>query len=152
MSDATADRLAIHELLAHFGHLFDDLAYDRYDELFTEDVVFDMSGYGEENLVSPAQIAARFRGQISYGHISTNVVVDDLSADSATVRSKYIAFGNDGSINTGDYLDTVVRTPAGWRISYRRAARRQPGRAGEVYVTKLPDLRDPARKDTVQAP
>lgn len=125
MPDATADRLAIHELLAHYGHLLDDLAYDRYDELFTEDVVFDMSAYGQENLVSPQQIAAAFRGQISYAHISTNVVVEDLSLDSATVRSKYIAFANDGTINTGDYFDTVVRTPAGWRISHRRAAGRE---------------------------
>ena len=48
----TADRLQIHELLALHGHLADEGRFDRLDELFTADAVYDMSG-------APHRLAAR---------------------------------------------------------------------------------------------
>jgi len=126
MSDETADRQAIYELLANYGHVLDDVAHHRYPEIFTEDVVFDMSAYGVANLNSRAEIAAAFQGRNMYGHLTTNIVVETLDADSAQVHSKYIAFANDGGIQTGDYFDVVVRTDAGWRLKVRRAVPRMP--------------------------
>jgi 3-phenylpropionate/cinnamic acid dioxygenase small subunit len=126
MSDETADRQAIYELLANYGHVLDDVAHHRYPEIFTEDVVFDMSAYGVANLNSRAEIAAAFQGRNMYGHLTTNIVVEALDADSAQVHSKYIAFANDGSIQTGDYFDVVVRTEVGWRLKVRRAVPRMP--------------------------
>jgi ketosteroid isomerase-like protein len=41
MASRTEDRLALHELVALHGHLFDMGELDRLDELFTEDVVYD---------------------------------------------------------------------------------------------------------------
>lgn len=126
MTDRTADRLAIHELLANYGHVLDDLAHDRYPEIFTADVVFDMSAYGRDNFTSRDEIAAAFQGRNMFGHLTTNVIVEDLGDDEAKVRSKFIAFTNSGEIHTGDYFDTVVRTDAGWRISVRKSVNRQP--------------------------
>jgi len=46
MTISTADRLAIHELLALYGHLIDDREFLRLHEIFTMDAVFDLSLYG----------------------------------------------------------------------------------------------------------
>ena len=126
MSDETADRQAIHELLANYGHVLDDVAHHRYPEIFTEDAVFDMSAYDQANLNSRAEIAAAFQGRNMYGHLTTNIVIEELARDSARVRSKYIGFANDGGIQTGDYFDTVIRTDAGWRLKVRKAVPRAP--------------------------
>jgi 3-phenylpropionate/cinnamic acid dioxygenase small subunit len=126
MSDETADRQAIYELLANYGHILDDVAHHRYPEIFTEDVVFDMSAYGQANLNSRAEIAATFQGRNVFGHLTTNIVIEELARDSAQVHSKYIAFANDGGIQTGDYFDFVVRTDAGWRLKVRKAVPRTP--------------------------
>jgi len=126
MSDETADRQAIYELLGNYGHILDDVAHHRYPEIFTEDMVFDMSAYGHANLNSRAEIAAAFQGRNMYGHLTTNIVIEELLPDSATVHSKYITFANDGNIQTGDYFDIIVRTDAGWRLKVRKAVPRNP--------------------------
>jgi len=126
MSDETADRQAIYELLANYGHILDDVAHHRYPEIFVEDVVFDMSAFGQPNLNSRAEIAATFQGRNVYGHLTTNIVIEELGHDSAQVHSKFIGFGNDGNILTGDYFDVVVRTDAGWRLKIRKAVPRVP--------------------------
>ena len=126
MSDETVDRQAIYELLAKYGHILDDVAHHRYPEIFTEDVVFDMGAYGHANLNSRAEIAAASQGRNMYGHLTTNIVIEELVHDSARVHSKYIVFANDGGIHTGDYFDVVVRTDAGWRLKVRKAVPRAP--------------------------
>jgi hypothetical protein len=40
------DRLAVHELVSLHGHLMDSGEFDRMDELFCADVVYDVSGFG----------------------------------------------------------------------------------------------------------
>ena len=126
MSDETAQRQAIYELLANYGHILDDVAHHRYPEIFTEDAVFDMSAYDQPNLNSRAEIAAAFQGRNMYGHLTTNIVIDELARDSAQVHSKFIGFANDGGIHTGDYFDVVIRTDAGWRLKVRKAVPRSP--------------------------
>ena len=126
MSEETADRQAIYELLANYGHVLDDVAHHRYPEIFTEDAVFDLSAYGLANLDSRAAIAAAFQGRNMFGHLTTNIAIEELTHDRARVRSKFIGFANDGSIQTGDYFDVVVRTDAGWRLEVRKAVTRTP--------------------------
>ena len=43
MALALEDRLAVSELIALHGHLVDDGELDRSDEVFTADVVYDLS-------------------------------------------------------------------------------------------------------------
>lgn len=40
------ERLAIYELIALHGHLMDAGAFDRLDELFTDDFVYDLDALG----------------------------------------------------------------------------------------------------------
>jgi 3-phenylpropionate/cinnamic acid dioxygenase small subunit len=126
MSEETAHRQAIYELLANYGHILDDVAHHRYPEIFTEDAVFDMSAYDQPNLKSRAEIAAAFQGRNMYGHLTTNIVIEELDGDSARVHSKFIGFANNGGIHTGDYFDVIIRTDAGWRLKVRKAVPRNP--------------------------
>ncbi|MGY5060839.1 nuclear transport factor 2 family protein, partial [Streptomyces sp. 900105755] len=50
MSLALEDRLAITELVSLHGHLVDDGSLDRLEELFTTDVVYDLTDFGQAPL------------------------------------------------------------------------------------------------------
>lgn len=47
MTLSAEDRLAIAELISLHGHLFDDGRLDELAELFAEDVVYDVSAFGQ---------------------------------------------------------------------------------------------------------
>ena len=129
----TEDRIAIAELIALHGHLVDEGQLDRLDELFTPDVVYDASAFGQEPMrgvaaVRSAALALGDRNPVA--HHVTNVVVTAVDERTVTVRSKGLGVGADGSVGSVTYLDTVVRTDDGWRISHRairpRRTRRTP--------------------------
>jgi len=129
-STTLEDRLAVTELIALHGHLFDEGELDRLGELFTADVVYDVSDYGQGELVGIAAIraAALALGAANpVAHHITNVVVTALADGRARVRSKGLGIMTDGSCGSASYDDTVVRGPEGWRIAHRRiTARRTP--------------------------
>jgi hypothetical protein len=124
------DRAAIIELLSLHGHLFDAGELERLDELFTDDVVYDVTDFGGEPLVGIAAIReaalALGRGNPVAHHI-TNVVLTEITAGRVQTLSKGISVHADGSCGSVTYDDTVVRGAHGWRISRRRiTARRVP--------------------------
>jgi hypothetical protein len=116
------DRLAIYELMALHGHLMDDGAFDRLDELFTDDFVYDLAPLGYAELRGTE---ALIRSALALGdanplaHHVTNALIVAGDATDATVRSKGIAIRADGSSGTVVYEDLVRKTPAGWRIARR---------------------------------
>jgi hypothetical protein len=55
------DRLAIHELLALYGHVIDERQFSRVDELFTPDARYDVSDFGQGVHHGPEAIAALSR-------------------------------------------------------------------------------------------
>jgi hypothetical protein len=121
------DRLEIHELVALHGHLADDGRSDDLGLLMTEDGVYDLEEFGLGEVAGlPAMIElfASAPGQQPVGHHVTNVLVTPRGADRADVRSKGLSVMADGIAGTVVYEDTVVRTPAGWRISRRRVVTR----------------------------
>jgi 3-phenylpropionate/cinnamic acid dioxygenase small subunit len=123
-----ADRLAIHELIALHGHLMDDGAFDRMGELFTADVVYDVSAFGFGELVGrdAITVAARALGDRNpLGHHVTNIVVTEDPDGTVRVRSKGIGVNADGSTGSVVYDDVVARHPGGWRISYRKVTPRR---------------------------
>jgi hypothetical protein len=127
---AVEDRLAIHELVALHGHLFDAGELDRLDELFTEDVVYDVEdlGGGQLNGIAAIRDAALELGDKNpLGHHTTNVVVVELLDDMARVTSKGIGIHLDGSVSTVVYDDVMTRSVHGWRLARRSVrARRRP--------------------------
>ncbi|HVX47314.1 MAG TPA: nuclear transport factor 2 family protein [Mycobacteriales bacterium] len=124
------DRWMIGETLSMHGHLFDEGELDRLDEIFTADVVYDISDIGHGVLVGidAVRAAALELGNANpLAHIVTNIVITETAEDDvATVRSTGIAITRDRT-GTASYLDTVRREREGWRISHRRIlARRDP--------------------------
>ena len=124
------DRAAVIELISMHGHLFDGGELDRLDELFTADVVYDITDFGREPLRGVAAIkeAALELGMSNpVGHHVTNIVVTDVTDDRVHARSKGIGVNADGTCASVTYEDTIVRGDQGWRIRHRRIlARRVP--------------------------
>ena len=115
------DTIAIHELLAEYGHVVDDHDWDRAHEVFADDFVFDMSAAGRPDLHGIADIVANFRGRNMYAHLTVGTVLREGDDGVVRAHSKFIGFPNEGPPVTGDYHDEIVRTPAGWRLRRRRA-------------------------------
>ena len=130
MALAPEDRTAITELLAMHGHLFDGGELDRLDELFTADVVYDITDLGHEPLEGLAAIrgASLALGEANpVAHHVTNIVLTERADDRVHALSKGIGINADGTSGSVTYEDTIVRGHQGWRISYRKVlARRVP--------------------------
>ncbi|EST36213.1 nuclear transport factor 2 family protein [Streptomyces roseochromogenus] len=122
------DRFAITELISMHGHLVDDGQLDRLDELFTPDVVYDLTEFGQDPLVGVAAIreaALTLGAGNPVAHHVTNVVVLESADGRARARSKGLGVMADGSCGSATYDDTLVRTPDGWRISHRKLSVRR---------------------------
>jgi 3-phenylpropionate/cinnamic acid dioxygenase small subunit len=126
---STDDRLAIHELLARHGHIVDNGELDRLSELFTADVVYDLTRLGGSSLHGTAAIveASRQLGDRNpVAHHVTNVVVSEHEGE-ITARSKFLGVRKDGSVGSGVYDDVLRRTSDGWRIARRQVSvRKEP--------------------------
>ena len=112
------DRLEIYELLALHGHLMDGGAFDRLDDLFTEDFVYDLEALGAGTLQGGQALvdASRAMGDDNpLGHHVTNALVIRGDEDEAIVRSKGIGVLANGTSGTVVYEDVVRRTPAARR-------------------------------------
>ncbi|MUN36620.1 nuclear transport factor 2 family protein [Actinomadura litoris] len=123
MTFTADDRTAITELISMHGHLCDSGELDRLDEVFTPDVVYDVSEFGQEPLLGVAACAAAGRalGELNpVGHHVTNIVLSEIADDRVQARSKGIGVNADGTAGSVTYEDTVLRTPQGWRIGHRK--------------------------------
>ncbi|MFE2737975.1 nuclear transport factor 2 family protein [Streptomyces sp. NPDC056723] len=124
------DRIVISELISLHGHLCDEGQLDRLDELFTEDVVYDVTDFGQEPLtgVEAIRAAAIALGDANpVGHHVTNIVLKEGGGGQVHARSKGIGINRDGTSGSVTYEDIIVLTGQGWRISYRKVvARRVP--------------------------
>ncbi|MZD10557.1 nuclear transport factor 2 family protein [Streptomyces sp. SID5785] len=130
MALTTEDRLAISDVIALHGHLCDAGELDRLDELFTDDVVYDVTDFGAEPLrgVEAVRAAALALGDANpVGHHVTNIVVSEGDDGQVRALSKGIGIRADGTAGSVTYEDVLVSTAHGWRISHRTiTARRRP--------------------------
>jgi hypothetical protein len=124
------DRCAIGEAISLHGHLFDEGHLDRLEELFTADVVYDVTDVG---LGSLHGIDAIRRATLELGadnpvaHHVTNIIITSAEDDCAKARSKGIAVRANGRCASATYVDTLRRENGRWRISHRIIlARRTP--------------------------
>jgi hypothetical protein len=123
MTITTDDRLAIYELIALHGHLMDAGDFDRLDELFTDDFVYDLEylGYGRllgANAFVDAAMALADDNPLGH-HVTNSLVIAEEDDGAIRVRSKGIGIRADGSSGTVVYDDLVRRTDSGWRIARR---------------------------------
>lgn len=123
-----ADRLEIHELPGRYGDAIDDRAWDRLDEIFTTDAVFDLTDLGARRCEGLADIKAFMDREAQHPrtHLMTNIYVDETPAG-AQLRFRIVALLGEGKVGTASYYDDVVSTSSGWRVSNRVVTlRRRP--------------------------
>ncbi|MFE7746169.1 nuclear transport factor 2 family protein [Nocardia sp. NPDC057455] len=97
--------------MAGHGHLVDAGELDRMDELFTADVIYDLTdlGFGELRGVPALREAALALGDANpVGHHVTNVLITENDAGTVVVRSKGIGIDADGGCGSVTYEDVVV--------------------------------------------
>jgi hypothetical protein len=118
----TEDRLAISEVLSLHGHIFDAGELDRLDEIFTAEIVYDMSAVGIgvfEGIETVRSAAAGMGDSGPLAHHVTNVLISSDEDDVATARSKGLMLMRDGTLECVVHLDTLGRHDGDWRISHR---------------------------------
>jgi hypothetical protein len=114
--------LEIHRLVSLHGHLADIGEFERFDEVFTDDIVYDLEDMGAGTLHGrdALRAAAAAMGERNpVGHHVTNVVVTEGHDGEVRVRSKGIGILKDGRAGSVVYEDRLRQTSAGWRIAHR---------------------------------
>jgi hypothetical protein len=118
----TEDIVEINQVMALYPHVIDAKQWDRLDELYTDDGVFDLSGLmGTELRYEGIDAIKGFLTSMPMplAHISTNHYV--FEADGKTQsRGKWFMPTDEGTVNGGMYRDTWTRTDRGWRMQERR--------------------------------
>ena len=125
-----SDRLEIQDLIARYSYALDSREYDALDELFTPDAVLDYRATGairgslQEMKTFIADAFTMFSGT---QHLTTQTMVT-FSDDGNTAQAKSachnpMVFGGDlqpKMMVVGLwYIDTLERTPDGWRFKQR---------------------------------
>ena len=125
---SSGERLAIHELIALYGHLVDQRQFSRLGSIFTDDAVFDLGDYDGRCYRGLPAIQAMMLASSEHplAHHATNIVVL-THPDGIEVISKGIGVGAGGRVGSVTYADRLVFTPQGWRIRERRCELRRPG-------------------------
>lgn len=134
------DYVGIMQTIARYGHAL-DAGTVPMSHVLTDDVVFDFTEAGVNGEPGPVvsgldNILLTMTGSTSdpfstrtpgsrpaLSHHTTNSEVIADRGDEVDVRSKYLRLGNTQPgpmpVLIGQYLDTLRRTPEGWRISRR---------------------------------
>jgi len=123
-----ADILAIHQLLALYGHIIDEREWQRVGELFTATAVYDMSEFGLGVVHGAAAIRELWSARDAVhplAHHATNIVVNADADGTVRVVSKGLGVGGDGRVGSVVYRDVVERTAAGWRFAARKGQLRR---------------------------
>ena len=122
MALSAEQTLDIQRLVALHGHLADTGEFDRFAEVFTDDIVYDMTGIGFGTLRGAAELraAALDPGEGNpVGHHVTNIMVTQTADGEVRARSKFLGVLRDGRTGSGVYEDRLTATAAGWRITHR---------------------------------
>jgi hypothetical protein len=129
MSLEASDTLAIHQLLALYGHIIDEREWHRVAELFTAGAVYDMSEFGlrvAHGAAAIAELWSRPDAAHPLAHHATNIVVSEDSDGTVRVLSKGLGVGANGRVGSVVYRDVVEHTPGGWRFAVRKGQLRRP--------------------------
>jgi hypothetical protein len=135
------DRQAIGETSALHGHLFDGGHLDRLGEIFTPDIVYDMSAMGVgtfEGIEAIRNAALRLGPGNPVAYHVTNAVISCEGDDLATALSKGLMLRADGTLASVTHLDTLRRHDGSWRIS-RRVISPQSAPLGGAYLAGAGD-------------
>lgn len=136
------DQLQIRELMSRYGFAVDDRDWQAFDRVFTEDGVCDLSAWRVPLMRGTTAIRETYASlEHPVAHLTTNVVIEEISADTARVRSKIIAVRPDRRVETAEYHDEVARTSAGWRIVRRTVVPRQSTDSWDAFEGEVPEAK-----------
>jgi hypothetical protein len=125
---AEQEGIQITDLINLHGHLLDAGDLDRAGELFTRDVVYDVSDFGFGTVQGSVALRDYLLalGQANpIGHHVTNIVITQIDERSARVRSKGLGVRADGTARSVVYDDIVTLQPDGWKIGHRTVTLRR---------------------------
>jgi hypothetical protein len=115
------DAWKIHQLLARYGHVVDNAEWWELASVFTTDAVLECP---DERVAGLDAITRHLQERADRSaHHTVNTQLEEV-ANGVRARSRIVVIGYDGGVHTRDVIDTVVRTPDGWRISRRQDRRR----------------------------
>jgi len=124
-----SDRLEIQALLTRYAHAIDNRDWEALHDVFTEDAVIDYSAFGVPpgDLSSTKEFLRTALGShTGYCHLlgqSDISVSGDHATASTPCHNPMVHEDADGREHVYVcglwYHDTLVRTPAGWRIAER---------------------------------
>jgi hypothetical protein len=127
------DTMAIHELLALYGHIIDERQWARADELFTPRTIYDMREFGlgvVQGTAAIRELWSRPNATHPLAHHATNILVSADPDGTVRVVSKGLGVGPNGRVGSVVYRDVVERTPQGWRFGSRTAQLRREREGG----------------------
>lgn len=119
-----SDYVSIRRLNALYNRLADDADGKAYSQLFTEDAEFTIAG--NQTYVGRDEIASAAAATSVTVHITTEPEIE-IDGDTATQRVRMISvyraedLTRNEFVATGWYIDTLKRTPDGWKYFRRRA-------------------------------
>jgi hypothetical protein len=121
------DHVQLRRLVDLYGYLIDERKFSRIGEVFTEDVVYDVSDFGHGVLHGIDAVVAMWRGEANHplAHHAVSVLADERADGSVDLITKGIGVGARGRVGSVTYYDRAVRGPAGWRLAERRAVLRR---------------------------
>lgn len=118
MKPTTDDIVEINQVLALLGHIMDSRAYHRLSEVMTPDAFYDCTIFGFGTATAFDAIAELMgRDGHAIAHHCTNVYVHEGQGDSIGALSKGLGVLKDGGVASITFVDTLLKTGAGWRIS-----------------------------------
>lgn len=127
-ANTTSDIVAIQQVLNRYPHAVDERDWESFAGVFTDDVVCDMRAVGLGVTDGLAALIARFDDiEHPVAHHLINPVIDVVSPEAATSRSKWLVVLADRSALSGNYTDDLRRTTEGWRVHRRLITDGQAG-------------------------
>jgi hypothetical protein len=121
------DREDIKTVLARYVQVVDNADWNRADEVFTADATFgggsDTSGMPLSQMIDGFSAMVAARPVPLFPHQCTDAVLVAVAPGVVRSWSKFFTVRADGTVTSGDYLDTIVQSETGtWRIKDRRAS------------------------------
>jgi len=122
------DHLELRRLVDLYGYLIDERKFSRIGEVFTEDVIYDLSEFRQGVLRGTGEVLAMWRGEARHplAHHAISVLAEERADGSVDLITKGIGVGVKGRVGSVTYYDRAIRTAAGWRLAERKAVPRRP--------------------------
>jgi 3-phenylpropionate/cinnamic acid dioxygenase small subunit len=116
-----AEAAEIIDLLARYAHVIDNRDWVQADQVFSSDVQLGRTPVIADGIARLQELIGD--APATHGHNTTDVILDLRPDGSVRTWCKFYIVRGDGTLGSGDYQDTVVRTPQGWRVASRDVSR-----------------------------